>query len=257
MMGHSARARAIALSFGLSAGCAPYPGALVSDSGGGDLRVEVRDAQSFEALARFLYGDARLGPAVAQLSGLPYDEGVPAGVVLSLPPKPAVERHSQEEAKAESLLKKGRSALAAGKFDDAAEKLEAARELRPERSDVLLLLGTAHMRAQRLDEASPLLERAARQRPGDPEARYALGTLYRRQDRLPDALFELEAAIDALGEGGGNPRISYDHALTLQELGRRTEARDAFQRFLYEFPSDPWAENARRNLEELGKPVAP
>jgi tetratricopeptide (TPR) repeat protein len=217
----------------------------------------VAEAQSFNALAGYVYGDAQLGPAVAALGGLPYDPGVPPGSVLQLPPKKVVEQHAEAIRKVDSLVKGARKASDKGDFGKAAEKYAEALAVRPERTDLLVSLGMAQLQAGDLDAAAVSLERAAQALPDDPEARYALGSLLRRQGNLPRARREYRAALGALSEGENHPRLTYEYALTLADLGENEEAREIFQQFIYEFPSDPFVDDARSRLEQLDAPSAP
>ena len=75
--------------------------------------------------------------------------------------------------------------------------------------------------------------------------------MLRKRGDLRSALVEFEAAV-SLDEA--HARAAYDLARTLHDLERYEEARRAYQTFLYAFPTDPWAESARRSLEELSLP---
>jgi tetratricopeptide (TPR) repeat protein len=239
----------------LIAACAPVPGAKVSESPGGDLVVEVREAQSFNALSVYLYGDAQYGPTIARAANLPYDLGVPAGAMLTLPPKIEIKRLADQDRKVDSLVRSGNKAMRAGKFDEAAGKFREALQVRPDRTDVKVLLGEAYLRAGNESEAGPLLEEAARLQPGNPEARYQCGVWLRKAGKLERALAEFEGTLDATArqEGGqrGHARAQFDFARTLHDLGRYSEAARAYRTFLYEYPGDAWTEDAQRALEEV------
>lgn len=242
---------AIAL-LGLAA-CSPYPGAQVSTEPDGGMRVQVQEAQSFNALARFLYDDARLGPAVAEIAGLDYDSGVPARSVLMLPPKPVVQTHAEATRRVGNLEKGARKAADKGEFAEAARKYREALEIRPGRTDLVLALGQAQHRAGDLGEASASLQQAAREMPNDPEARYAFASVLRAQGKLANARAEYEAALASLVEGTTHPRATYEYARTLEDLGETEEATEIYRRFMYEHPSDPWVGDVKDRLEELEK----
>jgi tetratricopeptide (TPR) repeat protein len=214
--------------------------------------IDVREAQSFPALARFVYGDAELGGLIAQLLKLELDAGIPVGT-YTLPAKKELRRVAAEEEEVEAALRRAGEALDEGLPAKAAGFLETALALRPERADIRLRLGLAYLQAGNLEKAGPALQEAARLRPVDAEARYALGKYYRGAGDLALARQEFEAAISAGGESWSNPRASFDYAWLLGELGERQKARIAFRSFLHRYPGDPWAADAERELEELAE----
>ena len=245
-----ARLLVVGLCLGVTS-CAPYPGAQISKEPDGSLRVHVQEAQSFNALARYVYDDAQLGPALAELAGLDYAAGVPAASTLVLPPKEVVRARAEATKRVSALAKDGEKAFARGDFEKAAEKYAKALEIRPERSDLLLDLGLAQMSTGDLDRAAATLDQAARARPNDPEARYGFASVLRSQGLLTRARGEYEAALQALVEGDTHPRATYEYARTLEDLDETEKAVAVYRQFLYEFPADPWAEDVRRRLDRL------
>ena len=97
-----------------TAGCATLGGsARVRESSSGQIVVEARSPQTFDELARQVYGDASLGRAVAEASRLSYDEGVPRGALLVLPPQEKLQDRVALERRSDADC-----ATAAGLIDD-------------------------------------------------------------------------------------------------------------------------------------------
>jgi tetratricopeptide (TPR) repeat protein len=232
-------------------GCATLPKTDITTADDGNLVVDVQEEQSVLALAVSVYDDRHLARPLAEAADLPYDEPVPAGTVLTLPPKRVLKDRLSAAKKADKLFGKGEDALRKGKYDEAVERYRAALALRPERTDARRQLGKALLRTGELDESYRLLAEAAQRDPDDADTRHALGVVLRRRGDLEAALVELNAAVE-LDETLA--RAAYDRARTLHDLGRFDEARRAYQTFLYAFPSDPWVEDARHALEELDEP---
>ncbi|MGQ0721397.1 MAG: tetratricopeptide repeat protein [Candidatus Eiseniibacteriota bacterium] len=232
----------------LAAACATLPATNVSREPDGSLVVEVREDQSFRSLALSVYDDAGLARPLAESQGLAFEEGLKAGTKLTLPPKRDLVKRLEGDARARQLLAEGEESGRQGEWDEAVERLREARALRPELEHVRLRLGEALLRTGETEESFALLREEAARRPEDAEVRHAFGAVLRERGELEAALAELDEAVR---RDEHHARAAYDRARTLQELGRTEEARRAWQRFLYAFPSDAWADTARRQLAEL------
>jgi tetratricopeptide (TPR) repeat protein len=241
------QAAAVAL---VGAGCATLPAARVEVAPDGSLLVQVQEDQSFRALALSVYDDAELGRPIAESQGLAFEEGVKAGTTLALPPKRDLVRRVEGDQRARKLLAEGEAAGRQGRWGEAVERLREARAIRPELEHVRLRLGEALLRTGETEESLALLREEAARRPDDAEARHALGAVLLERGENEAALVELDQAVR---RDEHSARAAYDRARALQRLGRVEEARRAWQRFLYAFPADAWADTARRNLAELGE----
>jgi tetratricopeptide (TPR) repeat protein len=234
-----------------AAGCAAVAGPRVRESAGGEYVVEVRRSVSCDEIARQVYGDPGLGPAVAALSNLPPESDVPSGTLLVLPPRADLEEKVARERRAETLYREGMKAADAGSYREAADRFRGALRIKPERADILYNLGLALDRSGELEEATGVLEESARRRPDDPETRYALGSVLHKRGAYERALGEFQAVLRL---DSGHSHAAFARARTLGNLGRTEDAERAWNDFLRRFPEDPWAARARQNLEELLEP---
>lgn len=229
--------------------CATLPRAEVGPAADGNLQVQVHEAQSVRALAVTVYDDVALAGALAEAAGIPPDEPIAAGTVLTLPPKEELKQRIETAERARELQAEGREAERDGNWEKAARKYREAMELRPGSPETRLALGVALLRTGHLEESLRLLAEGSALHPSDADTRYAHGAALRESGDLAAALQELDAAVE-LDEH--HARARYDRARTLLDLGRTDEARQAYREFLFAFPDDPWAEDARRALDGLG-----
>jgi len=245
-----------------AAGCATVGGsARVRDTSSGQIVVEVRAPQTFDELARQVYGDATLGRAVAEASRLPYEDGAPRGALLVLPPKEKLAERVAVERRSDELFRAGLQAADAGAYREAAESFRASLEITPGRPDVLYNLGLAALQAGDYEEATSALQEALESRPDDPRVHYALGSLYRKRRAWRRALDEFDAVLRADPD---HAKAAFARARTLADLGELGKAGRAYEEFLRDFPNDPWTERARQDLAALeageagpGAPVEP
>jgi tetratricopeptide (TPR) repeat protein len=229
-------------------GCSPFAGTRVREAAGGQYVVEVGRSMTCESVAREVYGDANLGPAIAELNRLPVDSPIPAGTVLVLPRREGLVDRLGEERQVETSFREGLAAADAGRFREAAELFQAALRLDPARHDVQYNLGLALQRTGDLEEATSVLVEAARRRPDDPQVRYALGSVLRQRGAYERALKEFDDVLDLRPEDSA---AAFARARTLGDLGRVPDARQAWQEFLRRFPEDPWVERAKEHVAAL------
>jgi len=232
----------------LAGACATLPKAEVAPGEPGRLSVTATEEQSVRALAVNVYGDVKLADALAEAAGIPVDKPVPAGARLDLPTKEALQRRIAARNRARKLQAEGEEAARRGEWEKAARKYREALDVRPS-AEARQALGVALLRTGELETSLRLLAEGAILYPDDADTRYAYGAALREAGRLPEALEELNAAVE-LDEL--HARAHYDRARTLLDLGHTDEARTAYREFLFAFPDDPWAEDARRQLDELG-----
>jgi tetratricopeptide (TPR) repeat protein len=244
------------------AGCAALSGgARVRESSSGQIVVEAGGSQSFDELADQVYGDPKLGRAVAEASRLPYAEGVPRGALLVLPPREKLQDRVAVERYSEELFEAGLAAADAGAYREAAQSFRKSLEVTPGRPDVLYNLGLALLQAGEYEAAEKALRECLDERPDDPAVHYALGSLYRKRRAYRRALAEFDATLE---EDRRHTKAAFARARTLADLGEISDAEQAYRQFMRDFPDDPWADRARQDLEDLqegtadpGAPVEP
>jgi len=236
------------------AGCGALTGVHVDRARTGEIVVHAGAPTTFDRIAEQVYGDASLGRSLASLTHLPYDEGVPRGALLVLPPRDLLETRMRSEERSERSFQAGLEAADAGSFRAAADLFRAALEDAPNRMDVRYNLGLALMQAGELTEATTVLEEVAAARPDDADSRYAFGSVLRRRRAWVRAYEEFEAALRA---DPHHVAAAFARAKTLEDLDRPDRAERAWEEFLQDFPDDPLARTARRNLEELRRAGSP
>jgi len=241
----------------LAAGCAPLSGGtrrsgppVVEQAGTGEVVVRVGSPIEFDDVARLVYDDASLGPAIAELSRLPYAEPVPAGSVLVLPPASELATKRRAAKDTEDLFRKGLASADLGAYEEAAGFFREALAKSPGRADIQYNYGLALSQAGELNEATRALQRAAAQRPGDADYRYAYGSVLRRWREHERALTEFDAA---LAIDSDHASAAYARAMSLEDLERPSDALRAWRRFVDDFPSHklrPEADAAIARLEK-------
>src|SRR5262249_25254917 len=158
------RARLAAVSaIGLalaSAGCA--------STGGGGIQVEmartgeqvvhVNSSCSFDDVARRVWGNEQRGREIAAMARLPYDQPVPRGTLLALPPADPETVAKDTQATADTRFRAGVAAAKNGSNAEAIARFREALLLDPQRVDIRFNLGLALLEDGQLTEATPILE---------------------------------------------------------------------------------------------------
>jgi tetratricopeptide (TPR) repeat protein len=128
------------------------------------------------------------------------------------------------------------------------EAYEHVVELNPEAAGALVNLGTIHYRQRRFAEAERYYKDAITADPAYPLAEFNLGNLYDEQGRLNEAFDHYRRAL-AL-----NPHYADAHfnlALLCERTADPLKAVYHWKCYLKLDRSGPWAEIARRQLEQL------
>ena len=128
------------------------------------------------------------------------------------------------------------------------EAYERVVELNPQAAGALVNLGTIYYRQRQFPEAERYYKEAITADPGYPLAEFNLGNLYDEQGRLNEALDHYRRAL-AL-----NPQYADAHfnlALLCERTGDPLKAVHHWKCYLKLDRSGPWAEIARRQLEQL------
>ena len=128
------------------------------------------------------------------------------------------------------------------------EAYEHVVELNPEAAGALVNLGTIYYRQRRFVEAERYYKEAITADPAYPLAEFNLGNLYDEQGRLNEAFDHYRRAL-AL-----NPQYADAHfnlALLCERTGDPLKAVHHWKCYLKLDRSGPWADIARRQLEQL------
>jgi tetratricopeptide (TPR) repeat protein len=220
----------------------------IERAGTGEFVVRVGSAVSFDEIAETVYNEPSLGPAVAELSHLPYAEAVPAGSVLVLPPAGELAARRTVARDVEDLFRRGLETADAGSFAKAADLFREALNKSPGRVDIQYNYGLALLNGDQLNEATRVLKSVASQRPDDAASRYAYGSVLRKWKEHERALREFEAALNA------DPRhasAAFARARTLEDLKNSSGALDAWKRFVRDFPNHPRRADAQAAVARL------
>lgn len=155
-------------------------------------------------------------------------------------------QNAELQRRASALIDEARALLQAGDLQNAAARLELARELKPGDATLLFRLAGVNFDLQRYDAARDYVQAAISISPATWLYHYLLGLVERSAGRLPDARASLETAaklqsteapvFNAFGE-------------VLLELGERRAAIEAFEKAVKLAPNDA---NFQKNLEAAG-----
>jgi tetratricopeptide (TPR) repeat protein len=131
--------------------------------------------------------------------------------------------------------------------DRAEEAYHRAIHLDPALANAYTNLGNLRFRAGAIDDARALYEKAIEVDPDQPEAHYNMGYIWYEDGKLDRALESFVRSIEI------DPTFADAHfnlAMTLFQLRRGDEARAHWRRYLSIEPTGPWADIARRRLQE-------
>jgi len=130
-------------------------------------------------------------------------------------------------------------------FDAAEQEYRAAIELDPSLANAMTNLGNLLFRRGDVASAEKLYSRALQIDADQPEAFYNLGFLQYDRGDVRGAVNNFRRALR------GDPSFADAHfnlAMALEDLEQRDDARSHWQTYLTLDPSSPWAEIARRHL---------
>jgi len=141
-------------------------------------------------------------------------------------------------------------AVEQGLWEEAEVALRAAEALDPTSHEVQSRLGWVLLQQNEVDEALAVLQRAEELAPEGVTADRVLQALaYLRSDRAPRSLAIVD---DLLASDATNPQLHHYRALALRAMGRRVEARRAFERALELDPDHGAAQRGLAGLEGDG-----
>lgn len=158
-------------------------------------REQHRAGRSAEARAicyKLLEQDPNLGDALHLLAASALQAQSPLLAVECL--QKAVAAHPSSDRYLNDL---GLAWLAAGCAEEALRAFEQARQLRPDRADVVANLAEALASSGRLDQALAAVERAYAIAPANPIVCFRAGAIYERLGRVPDARRMYAEALEA------------------------------------------------------------
>ena len=119
----------------------------------------------------------------------------------------------------------------------------------PNDSSALIALAQLYADAGKFEQALPYYRRAVAVRPSDPPVRTAYATALHATGNDTASLEQLESALKT--QGDFSPAL-YERGVVDGALGRRSEAIDAFRRYLAVAPNGEHADDARTALQNLG-----
>jgi tetratricopeptide (TPR) repeat protein len=133
------------------------------------------------------------------------------------------------------------------------QQLQAMRDrLKANPNDLaaLVTLASMYYDAGKFDQAIGYDKRALVLDPGNPDVRTDYATALHQTGHDLDALAQLSTVLDK------RPKFVqalYNRGVILASIGRRTDAVDAFHRFITVAPNDPRVSDARATIAELSK----
>lgn len=133
------------------------------------------------------------------------------------------------------------------------QELQAMRDrLKTNPNDLaaLVALGSMYYDAGKFAQAAVYDKRALILDPGNPDVRTDYATALHQTGHDLDALAQLETV---LAKRPKFVQALYNRGVILMAIGRRTDAIDAFTRFIAVAPNDPRVSDARATVSELSK----
>lgn len=133
---------------------------------------------------------------------------------------------------------------ATGRFDAAEKILQATAEQHPERSDVWISMGQLHASKNNYTAAIESLQKAVDLNPQDQGARYELGLAYANNGQVSLAQPHLAFAV-------GASAASYNIGYVLNDLGRKQEAIQWFEKAMASQPDERTLQSSQKMLATL------
>lgn len=138
-------------------------------------------------------------------------------------------------ARAVSLALLGRALMAAGRYEEARTRLEAACSADPRDPEAWTALAECHAALGEPEAAGVTLASAIQAAPGSSAVQHAYAIWLRKQGRVSEAL---EAAARAAADAGADPEWLLDHGELLVELGHFEQAAESLRLQLSRRPAD-------------------
>jgi tetratricopeptide (TPR) repeat protein len=191
---------------------------------------------------------------IPQSGGIPQTGGLPAGAALP----PIAGSGDQPQGGGQGASQPGAGAQQGG--GDAAggppaPVLRLLNSLRdriaqnPNDLQALVGLATLYFDAQKFDQAAPYYRRALAIDPENQDTRTDYATALHATGHDLEALGELQKVLAK--QPNFAPAL-FNEGIVASTIGRRSQAIDAFKRFLAVSPKDPKADEARAALKNLG-----
>lgn len=160
------------------------------------------------------------------------------------PPVPAAQNPDQ-------AVQAGRKALGRGDAKAAESAFQSAVQAAPERADAWAGLGSAQIQQERYSDAETSLKKALELDPALDDARYNLAYVQRARGNPETAATSYAAYLERVPDDAD---AWYAYGETLESLGRKLEAADAFDRYATAETRparEPWVERARHRADNL------
>jgi len=152
---------------------------------------------------------------------------------------PAVRAQQASTAQLQRYSQEGEKALAAGRYDEAAQAYEKLRELAPNMAEVHARLGLIYFQQGRFEQAVPALREAIRLKPILPNTDVLLGMALSELGRYQEALPALEKGF----KRAADPALKRASGLQLQRgytgLGQDDKAVEVALELTRLYPKDP------------------
>ena len=142
-----------------------------------------------------------------------------------------------------------------GKFNDALDEIDAAREARPSYAEASAVEGRIHREEGNNDLAVRAFRRSIREGGGfQPEAHVGLARVLEDKGQFAEAVVELRAAIDQLSDS--EPVIYQMLGAAYEKLEKPKDAVTAYEKYLQLAPNGSYAAAIRSILDQLKREAA-
>ena len=149
---------------------------------------------------------------------------------------------------------RGMTLMVVGRLREAADAFEVAADRKPSRRDflhVLQLLGRAYERMGETEKAKDVWGRVEKAFPGDLDILEQIAQTLEEEERLDDALGRYESLLKKATDDYARVRFALSTADLKVRLGRKSEAKEDFEKLLDGLAPKSWLFTAVRDRIEL------
>lgn len=208
----------------------------------------VTEGETLEGIADDYYGD----PSRAESLKLFNDIGgevLEAGSILQIPLSGEDIRALRLRKRARIPYNEGLKLVSRGDYLKAVQRFQRALVVDPRFADAAYNLGVTYQKMKAYDKALIHFQEAIDLRPGRVSYyHFAIGNCFFHLKRYEKAVEAFERALSLDPSIG---KALYALAVTLEKMGDRDRAREAWQRYLRFDSESEWAREARERLENL------
>jgi tetratricopeptide (TPR) repeat protein len=209
----------------------------------------VLEGETLQSIADKYYGDETLGNALGEYNDLDPLEPLEAGRSLLVPYDASILVKITRTNEGYVAYNRGTMLARTGQYPEALPYLEKAVAADPGNADAWHNLAVTYQKLGRNEDALGILNRLTRTYRSEKTYHYSRGSVLRALAKKSDALKSFKQAVELDPE---YREAQFALAVTLEDLGKTKQARQAWQRYLEIDEDSVWSEEARVHLKNLG-----